>query len=75
MKDTKKEYTNGEITIVWQPDKCWHSGNCYKHLPNAYKPSDRPWIKVDGATTEEFLKQLPTCPSGALSYYMNNERE
>lgn len=26
----KKEYTNGEVTIVWEADKCIHSGICVK---------------------------------------------
>lgn len=30
---TTKEYTNGEITILWKPEKCTHSGICPKTLP------------------------------------------
>lgn len=26
-KDITKEYTNGEVIIVWQSGKCTHSGN------------------------------------------------
>ncbi|MCH8494616.1 MAG: (4Fe-4S)-binding protein, partial [Balneolales bacterium] len=40
----KKEYTNGEITIVWQSGKCIHSGNCVKGSPEVFQPKDRPWI-------------------------------
>ncbi|NJX14547.1 (4Fe-4S)-binding protein [Tamlana crocina] len=25
-----KEYTNGEVTIVWNPEACIHSGICVK---------------------------------------------
>jgi uncharacterized Fe-S cluster protein YjdI len=28
-----KEYSNGEITIKWQPKLCQHSGICVKALP------------------------------------------
>jgi uncharacterized Fe-S cluster protein YjdI len=69
----KKEYSNGEITVVWQPELCIHSGKCVKSLPEAYKPNEKPWIKIDNASTEQFKNQLATCPSGALSYYMNKE--
>ncbi|MEL7119253.1 MAG: (4Fe-4S)-binding protein [Bacteroidota bacterium] len=69
----KKEYTNGELTVVWQPAKCIHSEICVKTLPKVYDPKARPWINVDHATTEELKAQIMKCPSGALSYYMNGE--
>ena len=28
------EYSNGELTIVWQPELCRHAGICVKTLPN-----------------------------------------
>ena len=34
----KVEYTNGELTIVWQPEMCQHAGICVKMLPNVYPP-------------------------------------
>lgn len=75
MASKEKEYSNGTITIVWKPELCIHSENCINHLPEVYKPSERPWIKIDNATTEEIKKQIPTCPSGALSYYMNDQKQ
>lgn len=62
-----KEYSNGEITILWQPKKCTHSGICVKTLPQVYNPKLRPWIKMENATTEELKAQVAKCPSGALS--------
>jgi len=64
----KKEYSNGEITIIWQPDKCIHSGICFNTLPNVYHPQERPWIKPNNASTEELIDQINQCPSGALTY-------
>ena len=40
----KIEYTNGELTIVWQPELCQHAGICVKMLPNVYHPKERPWV-------------------------------
>lgn len=62
-----KEYTNGEITIVWKPDVCIHSGICVKTLPKVYKPNERPWIQMEHATSQEMIDQVAKCPSGALS--------
>lgn len=66
------EYNTGEITILWKPKMCIHSGICVKSLPNVYNPKGRPWIKPENATTQELKDQLSKCPSGALSYKINS---
>ncbi len=71
----KKEYSNGEITVVWKPGKCIHAGICVKTLPEVYKPKEKPWIQIDNATTEALKAQVKQCPSGALTYYMNDEED
>jgi uncharacterized Fe-S cluster protein YjdI len=63
-----KRYSNGEITILWQPSKCTHAGICVKTLPKVYNVSERPWIKPENATTQELIDQINKCPSGALSF-------
>lgn len=68
-----KEYSNGDVTIVWKPDMCIHSGICVKGLGDVFQPKEKPWIKIDAAPTEALVKQVKACPSGALSYYMNGE--
>ena len=70
--EIKKEYSNGEITIVWKPEKCIHSGVCVKTLPEVYDPKAKPWITPENATTAELKSQIDKCPSGALSYYTNS---
>ena len=67
-----KEYTTSEVTITWEPQKCVHSGVCVKGLPNVFQPKERPWIKIENATTDELVNRIKKCPSGALGYYMND---
>jgi uncharacterized Fe-S cluster protein YjdI len=74
-RDIEKNYSNGELTIIWKPKKCIHSGVCVKTLPQVYHPKDRPWIKIENATTEELKSQVDKCPSGALSYFMNKDKK
>ncbi|HCN83568.1 MAG TPA: (4Fe-4S)-binding protein [Sphingobacteriaceae bacterium] len=62
-----KEYSNGEITVVWQSDKCIHSANCVRNLSSVFQPGTQPWIKIDNATTAEIAATVAKCPSGALS--------
>lgn len=73
MEDIVKEYTNGEVTIIWKPKKCYHSTNCIRGLPGVFDASNSPWINPHGAPTDKIIEQIQKCPSGALSFYMNEE--
>jgi uncharacterized Fe-S cluster protein YjdI len=70
-KDIKKEYSNGDITIVWQSGKCIHSGNCVKNSPDVFKPKEKPWITPENSNAEKIIETVEKCPSGALTYYKN----
>ncbi|MGK4566168.1 (4Fe-4S)-binding protein [Flavobacterium sp. 3HN19-14] len=69
----KKEYSNGEVTVVWQPKLCTHSTNCWRGLPEVFKPKEKPWINPENASTEAIINQVSKCPSGALTTYINNK--
>jgi len=71
MKDITTRYTNGEVTVVWKPSLCTHSKHCWKELSSVFDPTQRPWVNIQGATTDEIIKQVDRCPSGALSYLLN----
>lgn len=71
--DNIHEYSNGEITVIWQPDLCMHAGICVQMLPKVYRPKERPWVNIENATTKQLIEQVNCCPSGALSYRMNQE--
>jgi uncharacterized Fe-S cluster protein YjdI len=68
-------YSNGEITVVWKPEICQHSTLCWKGLIEVFNPKERPWVKIDGATTERIIEQVKKCPSGALSFFYNDSRD
>lgn len=67
------KYTNDEVTVVWKPKVCIHSTICWKGLIEVFNPKERPWVKMGGASTERIIEQVRKCPSGALSYYLNEE--
>lgn len=75
MKAITKKYTNGEVTIIWQPAKCIHSAICFKGLPQVFNPHIKPWIAPLGATTELIINQVKKCPSGALSFVLNEKEQ
>lgn len=77
MENNTKEYTNGEVTIVWKPALCIHSKICWhavNGMPEVFNPRERPWIKVNATTTEKLIEQVSKCPSGALTYFLNNAK-
>jgi uncharacterized Fe-S cluster protein YjdI len=71
--NNEKEYTNGEISVIWKPNVCIHSGNCVRGLGKVFNPKDRPWIKMYSASTDEIINTVNTCPSGALTYKRSNK--
>jgi uncharacterized Fe-S cluster protein YjdI len=73
MSSIKKRYSNDEVTVIWQPDRCIHSGICVNGLPEVFDSQKRPWVTIQGATTERIIEQVKHCPSGALSYEMVGE--
>ncbi len=66
-----RHYTNGEVTVVWNPEICRHSGICARGLPRVFDPKRRPWIELDHADTATITAQVDRCPSGALSWFKN----
>ena len=66
-----KEYSNGEVTIAWEPSKCIHSMVCISGLPMVFKPKEKPWVQPEKATSEELVQRVTKCPSGALSIRYN----
>jgi uncharacterized Fe-S cluster protein YjdI len=63
----EKNYSNGEITVNWKPELCIHSTKCWKSLPRVFNPRAKPWVNMEGATTEAIRQTVLACPSGALS--------
>ncbi|MBE2279960.1 MAG: (4Fe-4S)-binding protein [Ignavibacteriaceae bacterium] len=62
-----KKYSNDEIIVVWQPEKCIHSTICWKGLINVFNPKKRPWIDINADSAQKIAEQVSKCPSGALS--------
>jgi uncharacterized Fe-S cluster protein YjdI len=66
------KYKNKDLTIVWKPEVCIHSTLCWKGLNKVFDPKRRPWIVPDADSSERIIEQIKKCPSGALSYVMND---
>ena len=73
MSERKKTYSNDDITVIWKPDVCIHSTKCWKASLAVFNPKRRPWIDMTGGTSDEIIKIVDNCPSGALSYERNSK--
>ena len=74
-RDIARRYSNGEVTIIWQPSKCIHSGICARGLPLVFKPREKPWITPGNTGTQQLIDQVNKCPSGALTWVMDAQDE
>jgi len=70
-----KRYKKDELTVVWKPDLCIHSGKCVMGLNKVFDRTKHPWINMDGSGKERIIEQVKRCPSGALSYELENRRK
>jgi len=68
-----KSYSNKEITVYWKPKLCSHSAICLNGLPNVFRTNEKPWININGASSEDIVRVVKLCPSGALTYSKLNE--
>jgi putative redox protein len=67
-EDTRNiHYSNNDISVVWKPDLCQHSGRCWSQLPEVFDYKKKKWISPEGAPSNRIIEQVKKCPSGALS--------
>jgi putative redox protein len=67
MSTPTRTYTNGEIVVEWRPELCIHCQECFNGLPQVFDPNKRPWVNINGASSQEIIDQVNKCPSQALS--------
>ena len=64
----KRTYTTDAIEVLWNSERCVHTGICLKTLPEVFDTSRRPWVTVDAAEADAIAAAIERCPSGALAY-------
>ncbi len=68
----RTDYVGKKITIHDNRGICAHAGYCTDNLAAVFSSEKEPWIDPDGATVDEITETIKKCPSGALSYTVEN---
>lgn len=74
-KDNRRDYVGKSITIHDNRGVCAHAGECTERLSSVWRMGVQPWIDADGAGAgvDAIIETIEACPSGALSYTINDE--
>jgi CDGSH-type Zn-finger protein len=72
IEDKRDNYVGGKITIHDNRGICAHAGRCTDGLASVFHLKEEPWIYPDAASREEIIATIQKCPSGALSYSVDN---
>ena len=72
-KEIIQKYKGKQITIIFNRSICAGAGLCVRNFPKIYKNASENWIFPDEESIEEVKKSIKTCPSGALSYELQND--
>lgn len=64
----ERTYENQHIRVFWDSSLCIHTGRCLKAEGEVFDVERRPWVMLEGGTTEQAVAAIESCPSGALRY-------
>jgi CDGSH-type Zn-finger protein/uncharacterized membrane protein YozB (DUF420 family) len=72
LNGTTDAYRVQHITIHDDRAVCAHSGICTDNLPAVFRLGQEPWVDANAASMEAIIALVNRCPSGALSYSVND---
>jgi len=72
VEDKRENYVGEKITIHDNRGICAHAGRCTDGLASVFRLKEEPWIHQDAASRDEIIATIQKCPSGALSYSVDD---
>ena len=72
-KHEAKAYDGEKITVYYDRYLCKHIGKCTYGYPEIFDSGRVPWIELQNETNlDKLIEVIKKCPSGALSYKLEN---
>ncbi len=72
VEDKRDNYKGKKITIHDNRGICAHAGRCTDSLASVFRLKEEPWVHPDAASADEIIATIQKCPSGALSYSVDD---
>ena len=72
VEDKRDNFQGMQITIHDNRGICAHAGHCTDNLAAVFHLNEEPWIHPDSASLDEIITTIQKCPSGALSYSVDD---
>lgn len=73
LADKVDDYAGKNISIHDNRSICAHAGVCTDNLASVFRMKQEPWIDPDAASVEEIVAVIQKCPSGALSFTLEDK--
>ncbi|HJO38553.1 MAG: CDGSH iron-sulfur domain-containing protein [Vicinamibacterales bacterium] len=66
--DKRKTFEGDGVTVHDNRGICAHAGRCTDGLPSVFRTRQEPFVDPQGASANDIIETVKSCPSGALSY-------
>jgi CDGSH-type Zn-finger protein/truncated hemoglobin YjbI len=73
VPDRRDSYTGQQVTIFDNRGTCQHSGLCTDRLTTVFRAGGDPFVAPSGGRMDEIIRAVRDCPSGALSYAVDEQ--
>ena len=74
IPDRQDRYPGHQLTLLDNRGTCAHAGFCTDRLKSVFHVGEEPFVTPSGGRMDEIMRAVRACPSGALSYAIE-ERE
>jgi len=72
VTDRRDTYEGQQVTILDNRGTCQHSGRCSDRLATVFRTNAEPFVAPSGGRLDEIIRAVRDCPSGALSYALDD---
>jgi CDGSH-type Zn-finger protein len=72
VTDRRDTYLGEQATIFDNRGICQHSGRCTDRLATVFRTNAEPFVAPSGGRLDEIIRAVRDCPSGALSYALDD---